>query len=173
MMQIATKGRLAVIAMLDLALRTDPRPVALASIGARQRISLSYLEEMFAGLRRRGLVRSTRGAGGGYNLARSAADISVVDIVLAADDPAQARTRAADRPPGCDYPQDHRIVSDWCTELDGVMTQYLASVSLQDLAGPQPRESSKADAPENSVPRVLQSAQCRRFPQLNRTQKEE
>lgn len=73
-MQVATKGRLAVTAMLDLALRAEYGSIALSAIGARQRVSLSYLELLFARLRRHGLVRSTRGPGGGYGLARSAAD---------------------------------------------------------------------------------------------------
>ena len=71
-MQIATRGRVAVAAMLDLALCVDRRPIALAHISARQKISLSYLELLFGRMRQQGLVRSARGPGGGYSLARSA-----------------------------------------------------------------------------------------------------
>lgn len=76
-------------ALLDLALRSDHGPVVQSTIGARQRVSLSYLELLFARLRRQGLVRSRRGPGGGYGLARSAAGISVADIAWAVDAPLQ------------------------------------------------------------------------------------
>ena len=90
-MQPSTKGRFAVNAMIDLALRDPAGPVALVSIAKRQDISLSYLEQLFSRLRRLGLVESTRGPGGGYRLGRSACDISVADIVLAVDEPQQAQ----------------------------------------------------------------------------------
>lgn len=137
-MQIATKSQLAVTAMLDLALRPGHRPTTLSAIGARQRISLSYLELLFARLRRQGLVRSTRGPGGGYGLARSAADITVADIVLAIDEPPRPCTRAQNPPSGNGHPVDQRSASDWCTDLERMMMEHLASVSLQDLAGAQP-----------------------------------
>jgi Rrf2 family iron-sulfur cluster assembly transcriptional regulator len=133
MMQIAPQGRLAVIAMLDLALRAGHGPVALATIGARQKISLTYLESLFARLRRRGLVRSTRGPGGGYGLACSAAEITVADIVHAVDKSEPPGARTADRPSGRDQRADQRIASDWCADLEREMAQFLASVSLHDL----------------------------------------
>ncbi len=133
MMQVVTKGRLAVIAMLDLALRVDLGPVPLATIGARQNISLTYLESLFARMRRRGLVRSTRGPGGGYDLACSAAEITVADIVNAVDERGPRCVRTAARSSSHDTPPGQRIVSDWCTDLEVEMTQFLASVSLQDL----------------------------------------
>ena len=80
-MRMSTKGRFAVNALIDLALREPAGPVALAAICARQQISLSYLEQLFSRLRRNGLVESTRGPGGGYTLGRSAAEITVADIV--------------------------------------------------------------------------------------------
>ncbi|HSQ70796.1 MAG TPA: Rrf2 family transcriptional regulator, partial [Rubrivivax sp.] len=86
-MRMSTKGRFAVNALIDLALREPAGPVALAAICARQQISLSYLEQLFSRLRKNGLVESTRGPGGGYTLGRSAAEISVADIVSAVDDP--------------------------------------------------------------------------------------
>ena len=86
-MRMSTKGRFAVNALIDLALREPAGPVALASISQRQQISLSYLEQLFSRLRRDGVVESTRGPGGGYTLARSAEQISVADIVTAVDEP--------------------------------------------------------------------------------------
>jgi Rrf2 family iron-sulfur cluster assembly transcriptional regulator len=86
-MRMSTKGRFAVNAMIDLALREQAGPVALAAISNRQQISLSYLEQLFSRLRRQGLVESTRGPGGGYTLGRKINDITVADIVSAVDEP--------------------------------------------------------------------------------------
>ena len=80
-MRLTTKGRFAVTAMVDLALRQNRGPVTLAAISERQHISLSYLEQLFGKLRRAKLVSSVRGPGGGYNLARGTQEISVADIV--------------------------------------------------------------------------------------------
>ena len=85
-MRLTTKGRFAVTAMLDLALHSTKGPVTLAGISARQRISLSYLEQLFGKLRRRELVESVRGPGGGYHLAREASLITVADIIDAVEE---------------------------------------------------------------------------------------
>ena len=84
-MRLTTKGRFAVTAMIDLALREHSGPVALAAISQRQQISLSYLEQLFGKLRRHELVESTRGPGGGYSLGRKAESITVADIIVAVD----------------------------------------------------------------------------------------
>ncbi len=89
-MRLTTKGRFAVTAMIDLGLRSHAGPVALAAISQRQQISLSYLEQLFGKLRRHELVESTRGPGGGYSLGRSAAEITVADIIVAVDEPIDA-----------------------------------------------------------------------------------
>ena len=89
-MRLTTKGRFAVTAMIDLALREHTGPVALAAISARQQISLSYLEQLFGKLRRHELVESTRGPGGGYSLGRKADEITVADIIVAVDEPIDA-----------------------------------------------------------------------------------
>ena len=89
-MRLTTKGRYAVTAMLDLAIHDHRDPVALADIARRQGISLSYLEQLFAQLRKRGLVRSSRGPGGGYQLGRPAAEIAVVDVIAAVDESVDA-----------------------------------------------------------------------------------
>ena len=86
-MRLSTKGRYAVTAMADLAAQEGGKPVALAEIARRQEISLSYLEQLFAKLRRQNLVRSVRGPGGGYRLGRPARDIRVADVILAVDEP--------------------------------------------------------------------------------------
>ena len=89
-MRLTTKGRFAVTAMIDLALREHTGPVALAAISGRQQISLSYLEQLFGKLRRHELVESTRGPGGGYSLGRKAEEITVADIIVAVDEPIDA-----------------------------------------------------------------------------------
>lgn len=86
-MKLTTKGRFAVTAMLDLALHSAHGPVTLAGISERQKISLSYLEQLFGKLRRRAIVESVRGPGGGYNLARVASEVSVADIIIAVEEP--------------------------------------------------------------------------------------
>ncbi len=126
-MRISTKGRFAVNAMIDLALREAAGPVALASISERQRISLSYLEQLFGGLRTAGLVQSSRGPGGGYRLGREARDISVADIVLAVDE------REA---PGDDRPGAPATAWLWL-QLEEAMRQHMAGISLQSLASQQ------------------------------------
>jgi len=94
-MRLTTKGRYAVTAMVDLASNTARGRVSLAEIAARQGISQSYLEQLFAALRRRGLVDGTRGPGGGYQLGRPGSEISVADVIDAVDETVDA-TRCAE-----------------------------------------------------------------------------
>lgn len=89
-MRLTTKGRYAVTAMLDLSLNYGVRPITLADISDRQGISLSYLEQLFANLRRQGLVSSSRGPGGGYRLSRSADEVTVLDVISAVDEKVDA-----------------------------------------------------------------------------------
>lgn len=86
-MRLTTKGRYAVTAMLDLAYHSQSHPVTLTDIATRQTISLSYLEQLFARLRKAGMVKGVRGPGGGYTLSRSAAEINIADIIEAVDEP--------------------------------------------------------------------------------------
>lgn len=85
-MRLTTKGRYAVTAMLDLTLNYGIKPITLSAISDRQGISLSYLEQLFANLRREGLVSSSRGPGGGYRLSRSADELTVLDVISAVDE---------------------------------------------------------------------------------------
>ena len=89
-MRLTTKGRFAVTAMIDLALRSGKGPVTLSGISQRQAISLSYLEQLFGKLRRHEIVESIRGPGGGYSLARKADKVTVADIIIAVDEPLDA-----------------------------------------------------------------------------------
>jgi Rrf2 family iron-sulfur cluster assembly transcriptional regulator len=133
-MRLTTKGRFAVTAMVDLALRQNRGPVTLAAISERQHISLSYLEQLFGKLRRASLVSSTRGPGGGYNLAQQPASISVADIVSAVDEPLDA-TQCGGKENCHD---DKRCMTHdlWAT-LNEKMYDYLSSVTLADLVAHQ------------------------------------
>jgi Rrf2 family iron-sulfur cluster assembly transcriptional regulator len=145
-MRLSTKGRYAVMAMTDLARRQDEaegRAVALAEIAARQQISLSYLEQLFARLRRKGLVVSTRGPGGGYRLALSPAQTRISDIVLAVDEPLRATRCGLSKtgtgkgaPTGCMAGGAKCLTHELWEEMGRQIHGYLASVSVADvLAG--------------------------------------
>ena len=135
-MRLTTKGRFAVTAMIDLALRQNSGPVTLATISERQQISLSYLEQLFGKLRRAQLVDSTRGPGGGYTLARKAADISVTDIVMSVDEPLDA-THCEGRENCHGEGAGRCMTHDLWTALTAKMTEFLDSVSLQQLVDDQ------------------------------------
>ena len=134
-MRLSTKGRYAVMALADLAARQDAtaaRGVALADVAERQQISLSYLEQLFSRLRRRGLVVSARGPGGGYRLSRGADEINIADVVLAVDEPLRA-TRCKDGGKGCMARGERCITHDLWEEMGRQLHGYLASVSLADV----------------------------------------
>ena len=133
-MRLTTKGRFAVTAMVDLAMRQTRGPVTLAAISERQHISLSYLEQLFGKLRRAQLVSSVRGPGGGYNLAQNAATITVANIVTAVDEPLDA-TQCA----GKENCHDERrcMTHDLWATLNEKMQEYLSSVTLADLVAHQ------------------------------------
>ena len=133
-MRLTTKGRFAVTAMVDLAMRQTRGPVTLAAISERQHISLSYLEQLFGKLRRRKLVSSVRGPGGGYRLAQPMQSITVADIVIAVDEPLDA-TQCGGKENCAD---DKRCMTHelWAT-LNKKMHEYLSSVSLADLVAQQ------------------------------------
>lgn len=132
-MRLSTKGRYAVMAMTDLALRQDNagRGVALSDVAGRQEISLSYLEQLFARLRREGLVVSARGPGGGYRLARPPAEIAVGQIVRAVDEPIKATRCSAAR--GCMKKGERCLTHDLWDDLGRHIESYLDSVSLADV----------------------------------------
>lgn len=137
-MRLTTKGRFAVTAMIDLALRETHGPVTLAGISQRQKISLSYLEQLFGKLRRFNIVESTRGPGGGYTLARKPNEISVADIIVAVDEPIDA-TQCGGKG-NCHNEEDHQgrcMTHDLWSNLNSKMVEYLSSVSLRDLVQQQ------------------------------------
>lgn len=132
-MKLSTKGRYAVMALVDLASQSDGRPVALADIAERQEISLSYLEQLFAKLRRGGLVRSVRGPGGGYLLARSAEETRISDAILAVDEPIRATRCKSGSAIGCRSNKSRCLTHDLWEELGNQIHIFLSSVSLADV----------------------------------------
>jgi Rrf2 family iron-sulfur cluster assembly transcriptional regulator len=133
-MRLTTKGRFAVTAMIDLALRETHGPVTLAGISQRQKISLSYLEQLFGKLRRFNIVESIRGPGGGYTLARQSTEISVADIIVAVDEPLDATQCGGKGNCHSDEENHGRCMThDLWSNLNSKMVEYLSSVSLRDL----------------------------------------
>lgn len=134
-MRLSTKGRYAVMAMTDLAAHGAERAVSLAEIATRQQISLPYLEQLFARLRRGGLVRSVRGPGGGYRLSKEAAQTRISEIVLAVDEPIRAtRCAGGDNPhKGCMASGEQCLTHGLWQALGDHIEDYLASVSLDDV----------------------------------------
>lgn len=129
-MRLTTRGRYGVTAMLDLALHQELGPITLADISARQGISLAYLEQLFAHLRRQGLVQSLRGPGGGYRLGRAAGQISVADVISAVDEPVDA-TRCG----GLKNCQGHErcLTHDLWEDLSAQIYEFLRDISLERL----------------------------------------
>src|SRR5215468_3672792 len=129
-MRLTTKGGFAVTAMIDVAMHGGKGPVTLAGVSERQKISLSYLEQLFGKLRRHGLVESVRGPGGGYNLARSMEQISIAEIITAVDEPLDA-TRCG----GLANCQDEErcMTHDLWTSLNEKIYEYLSSVTLKNM----------------------------------------
>ncbi len=152
-MRLTTKGRFAVTAMVDLAISGGERPVTLGDISERQKISLSYLEQLFGKLRRKALVSSVRGPGGGYRLTRPTTELSVGEIILAVDEPIDA-TQCG----GKENCRDERkcITHDLWTDLNRHIFEYLDSVKLSDLV-----EKQKQAAPKDAVVELVDRRQSK------------
>ena len=125
-MRLSTRGRFAITAMIDLALREAAVPVPLQDLAQRHRISMSYLEQMFAKLRQHGLVGSTRGPGGGYTLALAARSISVADIIGAIEDETGERPKEAQRETS---PSAQAMTQDLWDALQTTVANYLKTVT--------------------------------------------
>lgn len=158
-MRLTTKGRFAVTAMIDLALRCADGPVTLAGISERQMISLSYLEQLFGKLRRYSLVDSVRGPGGGYCLARHMGQITVADIVRAVDE-----TLDATQCGGKQNCKDHEtcMTHELWTTLNAKMYDYLTSVTLADLVDKQLKKTGGTVSFIKEARRVGQSSRAKR-----------
>jgi Rrf2 family iron-sulfur cluster assembly transcriptional regulator len=132
-MKLSTKGRYAVMALVDLAQQSNGRPVALADVAKRQEISLSYLEQLFAKLRRNGLIRSVRGPGGGYMLSMPASETRIADIVLAVDEPIRATRCTPGAPEGCRGNHERCATHDLWEALGNQIYGFLNAVTVADV----------------------------------------
>lgn len=154
-MRLTTKGRFAVTAMIDLAMRQHQGPVTLAGISQRQKISLSYLEQLFGKLRRHELVDSTRGPGGGYTLSRSAKEVTVADIIFAVDEPIDA-TQCAGKE-NCTEEGQCMTHELWST-LNKKIVEFLDSVSLAEMVEKQRSRDTRQMPRQVSVLREHRAA---------------
>ena len=154
-MKLTTKGRYAVTAMLDLALNSSVDPVSLADISERQAISLSYLEQLFAKLRKHNLVVSTRGPGGGYQVSRHLSDIAVAEIISAVDESVDATSCGGKE--NCRTDGKHRgrcLTHDLWVELSDQIEGFLSGISLEDLINRQPTHTVRHDKPVAEQPLI-------------------
>lgn len=140
-MRLSTKGRFAVTAMIDVALRENSGPVPLSDIGVRHQISMSYLEQIFSKLRQHGLVQSTRGPGGGYALGQRAEGITVADIIGAVEDDVNPAN------PGKSPAQEKNrdLTQDLWDALNTRMMDYMQSITLRSLAVAQRAKGIQVD----------------------------
>lgn len=157
-MKLMTKGWVAVPAMVDLAMHHEAGPVTLAEISERQRVSLSYLEQLFCKLRRNELVRSVHGPGGGYHLNKEASQVSVAEIIIAVDGPKEAPSAKGREGESC-------VVPDFWDKLDDQIYDYLGGVTLQQLI----EEQKSKEECEGEAAQVLGSWAPKPAEQPNRT----
>lgn len=151
-MRLTTKGRYAVTAMLDLAIHNDRGPISLADISGRQGISLSYLEQLFARLRKRGLVVSTRGPGGGYTLSRPAEDTPIADVISAVDEKVDT-TRCGGT---ADCQNNQRCLThDLWSDLSDQIRQFLTSITLADVMARNGVQEVAARQDRNATQRIV------------------
>jgi Rrf2 family transcriptional regulator, iron-sulfur cluster assembly transcription factor len=141
-MRLTTKGRYAVTAMLDLAINQGQGPIALADIAQRQGISLSYLEQLFAKLRRRGLVSSVRGPGGGYNLARPPSEVPVAEVIAAVDE--SVDTTKCNREGNC-HNGGPCLTHELWLDLSDRIYEYLSRITLQNLVDRRDAQTGQRD----------------------------
>ncbi len=132
-MKLSTKGRYAVMAMVDLAQQSDGRPIALADVAHRQEISLSYLEQLFAKLRRHGLVKSVRGPGGGYLFSLPVEETRISDIIMAVDEPIRATRCTPGSPEGCRANKERCSTHDLWDALGNHIYMFLSAISIAEV----------------------------------------
>ena len=132
-MKLTTKGRYAVMAMADLALNTSVGPISLAEISLRQNISLAYLEQIFIKLKRKKLVKSVRGAKGGYILEKPATEIKLSNIIFAVDEEVRMLSCKKNSKKGCNNKSSKCITHNLWDQLDQHINGFFEKIKLQDL----------------------------------------
>ena len=156
-MKLTTKGRFAVTAMLDIAIHESDHPVTLAAISSRQSISLSYLEQLFNRMRKKNLVKSVKGPGGGYVIAKSYDEISIKEIITSVDEKIDSTQCGGNE--NC-HEGDRCITHDLWTSLNHKILNFLDSLTLDDLVkkqivNEQPIEFKKKNGPATAKLGVL------------------
>ena len=132
-MKLTTKGRYAVMAMADLASYADQRPISLTEISLRQNISLAYLEQLFSKLKRKKLVKSIRGANGGYILEKPASQIKLSNIIFAVDETVQTLNCKKDSRRGCNHKTMKCITHNLWDDLEQHINGFFEKIKLDDL----------------------------------------
>ena len=132
-MKLTTKGRYAVMAMADLASYADKRPISLTEISLRQNISLPYLEQLFSKLKRKNLVKSIRGANGGYILEKPASQIKISNIIFAVDEKVQTLNCKKDSKRGCNHKTMKCITHNLWDDLEQHINSFFEKIKLEDL----------------------------------------
>ena len=132
-MKLTTKGRYAVMAMADLASYADKRPISLTEISLRQNISLAYLEQLFSKLKRKNLVKSIRGANGGYILEKPASQIKISNIIFAVDETVQTLNCKKDSKRGCNHKTMKCITHNLWDDLEQHINSFFEKIKLEDL----------------------------------------
>ena len=132
-MKLTTKGRYAVMAMADLASFGDKKPISLSEISLRQNISLPYLEQLFAKLKSRNLVKSARGSSGGYALVKPASEIKLSNIIYAVDEEVKTLNCKKQSKRGCNNKSSKCITHNLWDQLDQHINGFFEKVKLQDL----------------------------------------
>ena len=131
-MKLSTKGRYAVTALADIALQPREALVSLSEIAERQDISLAYLEQLFARLRRAGLVESVRGPGGGYRLARAPQQVPIAEIMATVDERLNAMGCGGEKDKGCGGSQAHCLTHNLWEQLSAHVHVFLSRTTLAD-----------------------------------------
>ncbi|MFN7185919.1 MAG: Rrf2 family transcriptional regulator [Alphaproteobacteria bacterium] len=147
-MILSTKGRYAVMAMVDLAQSGGEKPVALSEIAKRQEIPLAYLEQIFSKLKRAGLVRALRGPGGGYRLTKSPAETMVAAIILAAEESIRMTRCSSGDHGGCLATKSYCLTHELWEGLGYQIYHYLRSISLADVCARRLKEKFPYDPAE-------------------------
>ncbi len=155
-MKLGTKGRYAVMAMVDLAKHTDKKPITLSEIATRQEISLSYLEQLFSKLRRAGLVKSVRGPGGGYNLAFGTESIRISDVISAVDEQVKVTRCDSEGRGGCLSQHSRCLTHDLWEELGYQIDLFLSSVTLKDVCEGRVLDTDRVFAAESATEMAAQ-----------------
>lgn len=149
-MLLSTKGRYAVMAMVDLAAQKSAGPITLAAIAERQEIPLQYLEQIFSRLKKRDIVASVRGPGGGYKLAKPASKTTIAEIVIASEEEIKMTRCGGEKSHGCMAPKTRCLTHDLWEGLTDQIHTYLESLTLADVCERRiqekfPRSKKKVD----------------------------